>query len=172
VPDPDAVRRLSRLPAYNALLRTTCVATAIHGGQAENALPQGASALVNCRLLPASGIDEVEQALTRAVADPMVSVTVRERTEPAAPSPVTGEVVEAVEKTVGEMWPGLPAVPAMGPGTTDARFLRRAGILTYGVGPFRDVEDNRAHGRDERIGVKQFYEEREFLYRVIKRLTN
>ncbi|RPJ54719.1 MAG: M20/M25/M40 family metallo-hydrolase, partial [Acidobacteria bacterium] len=171
LPDPDAVRRLSRLPYYNALLRTTCVATGLDGGEAENALPQRASALVNCRLLPGAEIGAVQQALTKAIADPAVSVIVVARTEPTAPSPTAGETVKAVEDTAREMWPGVPVVPAMGTGTTDGRFLRAARIATYGVGPFRDIEDNRAHGRDERIGVKQFYEEREFLYRLIKRLA-
>jgi len=172
VPDSESVRRLSGLPYYNALLRTTCVATGIDGGQAENALPQKATALVNCRLLPATEVSEVERALVHVVGDPAVSITLVDRTEPAPPSPLAGEVVSAVEQAAREMWPGVPVIPVMGAGTTDARFLRRVGIAAYGVGPFRDIEDNRAHGPDERIGVKQFYEEREFLYRVIKRLTN
>lgn len=171
VPDSESVRRLSRLPYYNALLRTTCVATGIDGGHAENALPQKATALLNCRLLPATEVSDVERALTQVVGDPAVSITLVDRTEPAPPSPPAGEVVNAVDEAAREMWPGVPVIPVMGTGTTDARFLRRAGIAAYGVGPFRDIEDNRAHGRDERIGVKQFYEEREFLYRVIKKLT-
>jgi len=171
LPDSESIRRLSRLPYYNALLRTTCVATGIDGGHAENALPQKAAALVNCRLLPGTEVSEVESALTQVVGDPAVSITLVGRTEPAPPSPLSGEVVHAVEQAAREMWPGVPVVPVMGTGTTDARFLRRAGIAAYGVGPFRDIEDNRAHGRDERIGVKQFYEEREFLSRLIKRLT-
>jgi len=171
VPDPESVRRLSRLPYYNALLRTTCVATGIDGGHAENALPQKAAALVNCRLLPGTEVSEVQRAVTQVVADPAVSITIVDRTEATAPSPPGGEAVNAVEEAAGEMWPGVPVIPVMGTGTTDARFLRRAGIAAYGVGPFRDIGDNRAHGRDERIGVKQFYEEREFLHRVIKKLT-
>jgi len=171
VPDADAARRLSRHPYYNALLRTTCVTTSIEGGGAENTLPRTAAATVNCRLMPGSGADEVQQALAAAIADPAVSITLVGRTEPAPPSPVAREVLEAVAGTVGEMWPGVPVIPAMGTGTTDARFLRRAGIAAYGLGPFRNVEDNRAHGPDERIGVKQFHEEREFLYRLIKKLS-
>ena len=170
-PDPDAARRLSRLPYYNALLRTTCAITGVEGGSGENGLPQSASALVNCRPLPGTSLAEVEGALKRVVADSAVAVAVVERTEPAPPSPLPGEIVGAVEAVAGEMWPGVPVIPAMGPGATDGRLLRPAGIPTYGVGPFRDIEDNRAHAVDERIGVKQFYEEREFLYRLIKNLT-
>jgi acetylornithine deacetylase/succinyl-diaminopimelate desuccinylase-like protein len=171
IPDADAARRLSRHPYYNALLRTTCVATNVEAGGAENALPARATAMVNCRLLPGARVEDVRRALEHAVADASVAVAVVGSTSAAPPSPAGGEAEAAVEAVVREMWPGVPVMVSMGTATTDGRFLRAAGVPTYGLGPFRNVEDNRAHAPDERIGVRQFYEEREFLLRVIRKLA-
>jgi acetylornithine deacetylase/succinyl-diaminopimelate desuccinylase-like protein len=79
--------------------------------------------------------------------------------------------MRALDRITTEMWPGVPVVPVMGTGATDGKWFRMAGIATYGLGAFEDVDDSRAHGRDERMGVRQFYEEREFLYRLIRALT-
>lgn len=171
VPDPAAVDRLARTPFYNAQMRTTCVATQIEGGHAENALPQLARVTVNCRMLPDEDPSAVEQALARAVAD--AKVTIRRVAEPdgGPASPLAPEVVGAVEAVVGDMWPGVPVIPSMATGATDGRLLRRAGIPTYGVGAFEDINENRAHGRDERIGIRQFNEEVGLLYALVKRLA-
>ena len=170
-PDPAAVDRLARTPFYNAQLRTTCVATLVEGGHAENALPQLARATVNCRMLPDEDPAAVEQALTRAVADP--KVTIRRIAEPdgGPASPLKPEVVRAVEAVVSERWPGVPVIPSMSTGATDGRLLRRAGLPTYGVGAFEDINETRAHGRDERIGIRQFNEEVELLHALVKRLA-
>ena len=167
----DAARRLSRLPYYNALLRTTCTATRVEGGHAENALPQSAKAWVNCRLLPDDRPEDVEHALVEAVRDPQVAVRLAGAASPGPASPLLPEVVGAVERAVGGMWPGVPVVPVMLTGATDGRILRRAGIPTYGVGAFENIEDNRAHGRDERIGVRQFREERALLSALVTTLS-
>ncbi|HSK10427.1 MAG TPA: M20/M25/M40 family metallo-hydrolase [Vicinamibacterales bacterium] len=170
-PAPDALRRLSRLPYYNALIRTTCVATRVEAGHAENALPQSATAVVNCRLLPGDVPGDVEGRLVEAVADPEVVVSMIGEADSGPVSPLAPEVMGPIEQVAGEMWPGVPVVPVMEAGATDGRILRRAGIPTYGLGAFQPVEDDRAHGRDERIGVRQFREERQFLARLVTRLS-
>jgi acetylornithine deacetylase/succinyl-diaminopimelate desuccinylase-like protein len=172
--DAGAARRLSEVPAYNSSLRTTCVATRLEGGHANNALPQLAAATVNCRILPGHSPAEVRDALVGAIADPAVEVTETEST-PAVPSPpsaLTPEVLGAIEKVTHAMWPGVPVVPTMSTGATDSRFFRAAGIPAYGVsGLFADLNDVRAHGSDERLGVEQYYEGLEFLYRLVLELA-
>lgn len=171
--DRAAAERLSKSPYDNALLRTTCVATRLEAGHADNALPQTARAIVNCRILPGDSSSEVRSTLIRVLQDPKISVSAIDDATPSEPSPLKPEVFRAIEKITTEIWPGVPVVPSMSTGATDGLFLRNAGIPTYGVsGFFEDVEDTRAHGRDERLGVKQFYEGREFLYRLVKALSS
>jgi acetylornithine deacetylase/succinyl-diaminopimelate desuccinylase-like protein len=171
-PDPDAVAQLAKSPYYNALLRTTCVATRLEAGHADNALPQLARATVNCRVLPAQTIAQVEKTLVEVLADDQIHVLKIELRDTVSPaSPLNPEVVKTVEAVTRSMWPELPVVPVMETGATDSKYLRDAGIPAFGVtGIFADVDDNRAHGRDERVSVRAFYEAREFLYRLIKRL--
>jgi acetylornithine deacetylase/succinyl-diaminopimelate desuccinylase-like protein len=170
--DPDAVARLSVSPFYNAQMRTTCVATLIEGGHAENALPQRARATVNCRMLPDEVPSQVEAAIRRVLADDRIDVAVIRPPYPSPASPLLPEVMQAVERTTGALWPGIPVVPVMETGATDGRFLRGQGIATYGVsGIFIDIDDTRAHGRDERIGVKDFYEGLEFIDRLVRALS-
>lgn len=173
-PDPAAVAQLTESAYYNALLRTTCVATRLEAGHADNALPQLARATVNCRILPAQSIEQVRQTLVQVLADPQIQVSKVERRDTVAPaSPLNPEVIQVVEAVTRSMWPGIPVVPVMGTGATDGKYLRDGGIPAYGVtGMFGDVGDVRAHGRDERVGVKAFYEAREFLYRAIKGLSS
>ncbi len=172
--DGAAAARLSEQPPYNATLRTTCVATRLEGGHANNALPQLAAALVNCRILPGHTPAEVSKQLAEVIADPEVKLSESDST-PAVPSPpsaLTPEVLGAIEKVTRAMWPGVPVVPTMSSGATDSRFFRAAGIPAYGVsGIFHDMNDIRAHGRDERIGVRQFYEGLEFLDRLVRELA-
>ena len=173
--DPDdagALAVLSRQPAYNARLRTTCVATQIEGGHAENALPQLARANVNCRLLPDHDPADVAKAL-QALVDPFgVTVAPKAEARPSPPSPLTDEVLGAITRITEEMWPGVPVLPTMSTGATDGLYLRNAGIPVYGVsGIFGDMGDIRAHGRDERIRIDHFHEGQEFLYRLVKALA-
>jgi acetylornithine deacetylase/succinyl-diaminopimelate desuccinylase-like protein len=170
-PDPEAARRLSALPQYNALLRTTCVATMLEAGHAENALPQSARVTVNCRILPGDDPDAVDRELRQALGDRVAVKAVR-REARSPPSPLSGEVVDAVEAVTAQMWPGVPVVPSMSSGATDSRFLRSTGVPMYGVsGIFVDPADNRIHGLNERVEVKRLYEGREFLYLLVKRLA-
>ncbi|PYQ54996.1 MAG: peptidase M20 [Acidobacteria bacterium] len=172
-PDAQAAARLSAVPFYNAQVRTTCVPTRLEGGHAENALPQMARAVVNCRILPGTPAADVQSTLVSVLADDAIVVTPVAPAKPSPPSPLTPDIMEPVERTTSEMWPGLPVLPVMSTGATDSLYLRQAGIRAYGVsGLFGDIDDNRAHGRDERLGVRQFYEGREFLYRLVKRLSS
>jgi acetylornithine deacetylase/succinyl-diaminopimelate desuccinylase-like protein len=169
-----AARVAARSPFYNALLRTTCVATMLEGGHAENALPQRAVATVNCRILPGKDPADVERTLRRVVADTAVVVNRTFDAVPSPPSPLPPAVEQTIRSVVTSMWGPLPLVPTMETGATDGLFLRNAGIPVFGVtGYFADPNipaDTRAHGLDERIGVKAFYDQLEFTYRLLKAL--
>ncbi|MGH7628453.1 MAG: M20/M25/M40 family metallo-hydrolase [Gemmatimonadales bacterium] len=170
--DLRAARRLSTQPYGNALLRTTCVATRLSGGHADNALPQVARATVNCRMLPDHAPDSVEAALRRVLADSGIALARINQPRPSPPSPLRDDVMAPVEQLVAEMWPGAAVVPEMSMGATDGLFTRNAGIPTYGVSAiFDDPNDVRAHGRDERVGVKAYHEAAEFWYRLVKLLA-
>ena len=163
--------RLSQNILYNAQLRTTCVATMVSAGHAQNALPQSATAMVNCRILPHDDVKAVDAELRR-LAGPKVEVRSINPPLASPPSPLRPDVMAAIESLTKEMWPGVPVVPAMSTGATDSRFLRNIGMPVYGVsGLFADPTDVRAHGLDERIPIASLYRSREFLYRLVKRLS-
>ena len=172
-PDSAAIRRLSDMsPLYNAQLRTTCVATELAGGHAENALPQSASATVNCRMLPGTPSTEVQSTLSRVVNDTAVVITVLTAAVPSPPSPLKPEIMDPVERVTKRLW-NIPVVPVMETGATDGLYLRNAGIPVYGVsGVFVDINDIRAHGRDERIGVQDYYDGAEYIYQLVKAVSS
>jgi acetylornithine deacetylase/succinyl-diaminopimelate desuccinylase-like protein len=164
--------RLTANPGYNALLRTTCVATMLEGGQAFNALPQLASATVNCRVMPGEPIDEVKATLVRVLADDQITVTQVDQPTLSAPSALNEEIMGSIEKLSKQFWPGAVVLPTMSAGATDGSYLRNAGIPTYGhSGLAGDIGDGRAHGKDERILVKSFYQGEDYLYRLVKSLS-
>ena len=172
-PDPAAIARLSDAPYYNALMRTTCVATILEGGHATNALPQTARATINCRLLPGDSPKAVHAALIETVNDPQISVTLLDGGQASPASVLNTEVLERVGRVVDAMWPGVPLVPTMEAGATDGYFLRQADIPTYSVsGVFIDMDDVRAHGKDERVGIESFFDGLEFYYRLIRSLAS
>lgn len=172
-PDAEAVGRLSRSAFYNSMMRTTCVATRLEAGHADNALPQTARALVNCRVLPGVPAEAVRDTLIRVLDDPRISLAQVGNFKPSPPSPLRADVLRTIEHVTGQLWPGVAVVPIMGTGATDSLYLRGAGTPMYGVsGIFGDIDDVRAHGRDERIGIRQFNEGREFLYRLVKDLSS
>jgi acetylornithine deacetylase/succinyl-diaminopimelate desuccinylase-like protein len=159
-------------PQWNAVMRTTCVATGLDGGHAENALPQTAGARINCRILPDETPDAVGAALRKAIDDDKVAVSITSAHGASPMSPVRPDVLAATERLTSAFWPGVVTLPYMVMGGTDGRMLRHAGIPTYGVsGVFFDAADIRFHGRDERVGVREFYESQEFLYRLVKELS-
>ncbi len=169
----EAMQRLAASsPAWNATLRTTCVATLLEGGHAMNALPQLAAATVNCRVLPEDPVDYVQSTLQKVVADDQVSVKILGEAAPGPASALRPDVLAAVTRATKALWPSVPVVPIMVMGATDGKALRIAGIPTYGVqGIFFDRDDIRFHGRDERVGVQSFYEGQAFLYELVKTLS-
>jgi acetylornithine deacetylase/succinyl-diaminopimelate desuccinylase-like protein len=172
-PDPAAVARLSALPPYNAQLRTTCVATLLEAGHADNALPQKAQATVNCRVLPGESLDELQKTLVRVVADDQISVVPALLDVQSPLSPLKPEILGAIKLVTAEFWPGIPVIPIMSAGASDGSYLRNAGIFAYGTsGLANDIDDVRAHGKDERVPVKSFYEGQEYLYRLVKLLAS
>jgi acetylornithine deacetylase/succinyl-diaminopimelate desuccinylase-like protein len=164
------VVRLSASPSYNAQMRTTCVATMLEGGHAANALPQVARATINCRVMPEDSIAAVQSTLVRVLDDAQITVTQLRQPVLSAPSELPQEVVQAIEKVTAEIWPGVPVIPTMGTGATDSSYLRNAGIPTFGTSGLA-VEEVRAHGKDERVPVKSFFDGQEYLYRLIKILA-
>ncbi len=169
----DAMQRVAAAtPAWNATLRTTCVATLLEGGHAMNALPQLAAANVNCRVLPDDSIEYVQGALQKVVSDDQVSIKMVGEASIGPASPMRPDVLNAVTRVTNQIWPGVPVVPIMVMGATDGKALRIAGIPTYGVqGFFMDRNDIRFHGRDERMGIQSFYEGQTFLYELVKVLS-
>ena len=180
--DAAAATRLAKDPERNAILRTTCVATMLSGGHAPNALPGRAEANVNCRILPGHSQEEVRKELMRVFADPSLKVeyvddaggvhetgsTKRSMTPP----PLNPQVLRPLEQVTEAMWPGLPIVPVMEAGASDSIYTMAAGIPSYGFsGMGIDENDVRAHGRDERIRVRDFDRGVEFEYRYLKALT-
>jgi acetylornithine deacetylase/succinyl-diaminopimelate desuccinylase-like protein len=172
-PDSAAIRRLSDLsPLYNAQLRTTCVATELAGGHAENALPQMASATVNCRMLPGTPSEEVQRTLRTVVNDTAVAVSVVTAAVPSPPSSLVPEIMGPIERVTKRLW-NIPVVPVMETGATDGLYFRNAGVPVYGIsGVFVDINDIRAHGRDERIGVQDYYDGAEYIYQLVKEVSS
>ena len=172
-PDLEAAGRLAAgSPYYNAILRTTCVATRIEGGHASNALPQTAAAVINCRLFPGDTVESVRDALTEILADPGIAVKTMATGRPAPASPLLPEVMGAVEKVTHAMWPGMPVFPVMDPWASDSISLRRADFAAFGVnGTFGELDVGNAHGANERIPVDAYDDSVEFLYRLLKALV-
>jgi acetylornithine deacetylase/succinyl-diaminopimelate desuccinylase-like protein len=180
-PDAAAVARLSKEPRYNSMLRTTCVATRLSAGHANNALPQTAQAIVNCRILPGHSAAETQQALVRMFADPKVTVHYLGAIGGAAQASDSkgfptvlppAEVMRPLEHVAAEMWPGAPVISEMETGASDSVYTMAAGIPTYGFnGVGLDQDDVRAHGKDERVRVSAYYDGVEFCYRFLKAMT-
>lgn len=168
-PDRAAIERLARNPSYASGMRTTCVATMLEGGHAENALPQTARAVVNCRILPDENPADVDRTLEKVVADK--SVSIRRLGEPTAspPSPLTKEVMGTIDGVTAKHFEGARVIPEMSAGATDGLYVRNAGIPVYGVSAiFSDPNDVRAHGRDERILVRSYYDALDFWYDLVR----
>jgi acetylornithine deacetylase/succinyl-diaminopimelate desuccinylase-like protein len=182
-PSADAIARLSANPLYNATMRTTCVATRLDAGHANNALPQMARAVVNCRIMPGHTRDEVGRQLVKILADPAIAVRyvadsgeisdsppVRHDSPPVTLRP---DVMKPLEQIAAAMWPGAPVIPTMATGASDGVYTNAAGLPTYGIsGIAIDFGDVRAHGRDERVGAASYDDGAEFYYRYLKALTS
>jgi acetylornithine deacetylase/succinyl-diaminopimelate desuccinylase-like protein len=171
--DTAAAGVVARDARYGSILRTTCVATMLSGGHATNALPQLAEANVNCRILPSETAEQVRDALARVVGDTAVQVLVRTQRPPSPTAPLLPEIVGPVTQITRDLFGDIPVIPTMSTGANDSRFFLARGVPSYGVsGLFSDpAVDARAHGRDERMAVRSFYEGQEFLYRLTRALT-
>ncbi|MGA3018936.1 MAG: M20/M25/M40 family metallo-hydrolase [Bryobacteraceae bacterium] len=171
--DQAAMERIAKIsPVWNSMLRTTCVATMLEGGHARNALPQLAAANVNCRVQPGDSLEYVLATLKKTIADDQVVISVANQEEEAAASPLRPDLLHAMSRITDTMWPGVIVLPGMSTGATDGRMLRSSGIPTYGVqGFFGERDDNRIHGRDERMLERSFYEGQTFLYELVKELA-
>jgi len=181
-PDAAAAARLSKDPIDHSTMRTTCVATRLNAGHANNALPQTAQANVNCRIAPGHSSEEVRQNLIKVLNDPKITVryvgAIGEVQDKALdkqsypPPPLNPEVFEPLEKIAAVMWPGMPVVPDMATGASDGVYTNAAGLPTYSVGGIAiDRGDIRAHGKDERLGVESYYTGVDFYYRYLKAVT-
>ena len=172
-PDLAAAARLAASsPQYNALMRTTCIATMVEAGHATNAQAQRARAVVNCRILPGEPVAQVRDTLVRVLANDRIAVTPMGEAVPSPAAPLRGAMFEAIESVTAEMYPGVPLIPTMSAGATDGRFLNNAGIPTYGVsGMFRDADGGGVHGLNERFPVSSLYEGQEYLYRLVMKLA-
>jgi acetylornithine deacetylase/succinyl-diaminopimelate desuccinylase-like protein len=181
-PDAAAIARLAKDPTDHSIMHTTCVATRLEGGHANNALPQRAAAVVNCRILPGHSPEEVRQVLVRVVADSRITVKwiddngqVQDKASDRKgypPPPLKPEIMQPLEALVSQDWVGLKVVPNMSAGASDGVFTSAAGMPTYTItGVAIDRDDVRAHGRDERLGVESFYKGNEFFYQYLRRLT-
>jgi acetylornithine deacetylase/succinyl-diaminopimelate desuccinylase-like protein len=183
LPDQLAIARLGRVPQFNALVRTTCVATRLEAGHANNALPQSARAIVNCRILPGHSAEEVRLELVRILADPAVSVRhISDLTnqiadtapldKPLAPVALRTDVLDPLKRLAAQFWPGAPVVTDMETGASDSKYTNAAGIPSFGFSALAiDRDDVRAHGKDERLRVTSYYDGVDFYYRYLKALT-
>ena len=181
-PDKAAIDRLSRVPSYNATLHTTCVATRLDAGHANNALPQMAKALVNCRILPGHSQEEVRQQLINIFDDPKVVVRFVDNSgeifdsapevKALPPAAIKPEVMAALTQVSGKFWPGVPIIPDMADGASDGIMTNAAGMPTYSIsGIALETSDVRAHGKDERVPVESYFTGVDFFYQFLKALT-
>jgi acetylornithine deacetylase/succinyl-diaminopimelate desuccinylase-like protein len=170
----DVVASIARDPGYNSMMRTTCVATMVSAGHALNALPQRATANVNCRILPGEAPEAVMATLAKVMDDPAIHIKMAGEKSPVSPPPpLTPQITGPAEAVGHQLWPGVPLVPAMSTGATDGRFLTAGGVPTYGLsGMFGESDGGGVHGLNERIRIRSLYEGREYLYRVVKVYAN
>lgn len=172
--DPPDAAALARVrdadPRLNAMLRTTCVAVKMAGGESETALPMRATATVDCRMVPGQSMDDVEAALIRVIDDPDVAVTrIGDPAQPSPAPPLSEEILGPAREVAEEMWPGVKLIPYQVNGEDDGRFLTPAGIPTYGLSAlFQPPGPSGAHGLNEHVPVRSVFDSREFLYRVVK----
>jgi acetylornithine deacetylase/succinyl-diaminopimelate desuccinylase-like protein len=182
-PDMQAVARLSQDPIDNSTLHTTCVATRLNAGHANNALPQRAQANVNCRIFPGHSAEDIRQELIKVFADPKIDVKyvgaigeVKDRGDDRKslpPPPLRKDVFDPLNKIVAQMWPGAAVVPTMSTGASDGIYTNGAGMPTYGIGGEGfERSDIRAHGQDERVRADWFYKGVDFYYAFLKAVTS
>jgi acetylornithine deacetylase/succinyl-diaminopimelate desuccinylase-like protein len=168
--DTKAAAVLATDPKYNAMMRTTCVVTLINGGHANNALPQRVNANINCRIFPGTTAEAVHDRLVELAGDPQIKITtLAARSEVAKAPPLTEALMQPIQREAQKRWPGVPVIPMLEIGATDASFMNPAGIPTYGfTGMFLDPDGSRFHGLNERIRAAVLYEARDYLYDLVR----
>ena len=167
--DAEAAAALAQDPTFNAMMRTTCIATQLDAGHAPNALPQRATATLSCRVMQGTSPEQVQAQLQRALADDQIVVDIVRRRDGSSPPRLTREIMAPIERVAARMWPNTPIVPVMIPGATDGRFLNNAGIPTYGMsGMFSAPGETNAHGLNEKLRVQSLYEGRDFLDAIVR----
>jgi acetylornithine deacetylase/succinyl-diaminopimelate desuccinylase-like protein len=168
--DAKAAAVLAGDPRYNAMMRTTCVTTLINGGHATNALPQRVTANVNCRIFPGTTIEAVRGKLQELVGDSQIKITAQAaRSEPSRAPPLTDAIMKPIISEAAKRWPGVPVIPQLEIGATDAAFMTPAGIPTYGfTGMFFEPDGSRLHGLNERLRVRVLYEARDYLFDLVR----
>lgn len=166
----EAGKLLSMDPVMNSTLRTTCVATMLEAGHAANALPQRAKGVVNCRIVPGMSTEDTQSAIEKAIANPRVKVMLRKPHRPmAVPPPLDKRILDPAIKLAGEMFPGVPLIPTMATGATDATMTALIGVPTYGIpGIFFESDGGGIHGLNERLRVKSVYDGRDYLHRLVQ----
>jgi acetylornithine deacetylase/succinyl-diaminopimelate desuccinylase-like protein len=171
--DKVAEAVVSRDKSMNSMLRTTCVATLMKGGHAQNALPQSVTANVNCRMFPGRTADETQAALEAAIGNPAIKVEQTVRGKPIAKQPpLDPKIIGPMERLAVKHFPGVPVIPAMSTGATDGLYLSAVGIPVYGIpGLWRDPDGNGTHGLNERIGVRSLYNGRDYIFDLVKLLA-
>ena len=171
--DTAAEAIVSRDKSMNSMLRTTCVATLMKGGHAQNALPQSVTANVNCRMFPGRTADETQAALEAAIGNPAIKVEQTVRGKPIAKQPpLDPKIIGPMERLAVKHFPGVPVIPAMSTGATDGLYLSAVGIPVYGIpGLWRDPDGNGTHGLNERIGVRSLYDGRDYIFDLVKLLA-
>lgn len=172
--DKAAEAVVNRDKALHSMLRTTCVATLIEGGHALNALPQKVTTNINCRMFPGRTAEETSAMLARAIGNPGVKIEERVKDKPIAKAPpLDPKIVGPMEKLAAKHFPGIPVIPSMSTGATDAVYLGATGIPTYGVpGPWTDPDGNGTHGLNERIEIRSLYAGRDYLFDLVKVLSS
>jgi acetylornithine deacetylase/succinyl-diaminopimelate desuccinylase-like protein len=169
---PDAIARLSADPQFNALMRTTCVATLIEGGHAPNALPQMARVNVNCRILPQEKPSEVQQKLEEIFRPAHAELQIATAAKESPASPLRPDLMQSVETLAAKYFPGALVLPEMATGATDGLYVRNAGVPVYGISAeFDDPSDSRAHGRDERLPIRSYFDAVEFWHELVPLLA-
>jgi acetylornithine deacetylase/succinyl-diaminopimelate desuccinylase-like protein len=167
----NAIERLSAVPDLNSDLRTTCVATMLSGGHAENALPQSATATVNCRVFPGVPEADVQRTIEGLVADRSITISTVTPMTPSPASPLRDDVLPAIERVADAFWAGATVIPSQSAGATDGLYLRNAGVPVFGVSAIEiPPDEDRSHGLNERVPVRSLYEAREYWYVLVKAL--
>ena len=168
--DAAAEAIVSKDRSYHSMLRTTCVATLLEGGHANNALPQRAVANVNCRIFPGETVEGTQAALVAAIGDPGVKVTLVPPVRPVAvPPPLDPKIMGPAQKLVSKYYPGVPLIPSMSTGATDGIYLEAIGTPVYGApGGWGDPDGNGTHGLNERRSVRSVFVGRDFLTDLIR----